>query len=275
MLDSFDFKEPSCALCGGKEFYNPKKDDPDGRIPVGRVIEKADGLLAKNDLSGAQSLYEYWQNEARVLKDKQGELSMVNELLGCYRKSGEKKKGLDSCERAERLVDSLGLQTTLSGATVLLNAATTMKAFGKAESALQIYQKVYEVYSVQLDENDVKMAGLYNNRALAFQDTGNLSAAQDDFFKALKIMERAENGQADLAVTYVNLAHLYEQAGKDKKEITDCLFSAYGLLTGEQIKKDSYYAFVLSKCAPSYRYFGYEVIAREFEKNSNEIYART
>ena len=42
MIDPFDYKEPACATCGGKEFYSPDKDAPAGRIPIRRVIEKAD-----------------------------------------------------------------------------------------------------------------------------------------------------------------------------------------------------------------------------------------
>ena len=274
MLDPFDFKEPRCAVCGGREFYAPKEDDPEGTIPVDRIMERLDKMFEKNDMAGAQSLLEHWENEARALKDRRGELSVVSELIGLYRKTGDKEKGLNAAARGTELVRLLELENTVSGATVLLNAATTLKAFGAAKKALPLYDEVYKVYSSHLDKNDVKMAGFYNNKALALQDAGEFEAAEECFKRALSIMEKAENGQPDLAVTYVNLAHLYEHAGKDKKAITDCLFAAYGLLTGEDIKKDGYYAFVLSKCAPSFKYFGYDIIAEEFIEESREIYAR-
>ena len=44
MIDPFDYKEPSCATCGGKDFYYPNPDAPKGRIPVSRIIEKLDQL---------------------------------------------------------------------------------------------------------------------------------------------------------------------------------------------------------------------------------------
>ena len=60
MIDEFDYKEPSCALCGGKEFYNPELATAKGRIPVKRIIEKADEYYNKNDLASAKRHLEYW-----------------------------------------------------------------------------------------------------------------------------------------------------------------------------------------------------------------------
>ena len=116
MLDPFDFKEPRCSVCGGREFYAPKKDDPDGTIPVDRIMERLDKMFEKNDLAGAQSLLEYWENEARALKDRRGELSVVSELIGLYRKTGDKEKGLNAAARGTELVRLLELENTVSGA---------------------------------------------------------------------------------------------------------------------------------------------------------------
>ena len=78
----------------------------------------------------------------------------------------------------------------------------------------------------------------------------------------------------DGAITFVNMAHLYDVLDNRKKTI-DCLFSAFDLLNDEQNEKNGYYAYVLSKCAPSFRQFGYQKIADDFEKLSREIYERT
>ena len=75
MIDSFDYKEPSCKLCDGKSFYYPDKDAPIGHIPVSRIIEKLDACYNKNDYVEAGRLLFYWQKEAQNLLDKRGELS--------------------------------------------------------------------------------------------------------------------------------------------------------------------------------------------------------
>ena len=53
MLDPFDYKEPSCPTSDGKQFYYPSQDDPKGKIPVRRIIERLDSFFEVNDTAGA------------------------------------------------------------------------------------------------------------------------------------------------------------------------------------------------------------------------------
>ena len=274
MIDPFDYKEPSCALCGGKEFYNPELAEAKGRIPVKRIIEKADGYFNKNDLAGAKRHLEYWEKEARALNDLNGELSVVNELLGLYRKNGDEKNALRVIERALFLTETLDIKDTVSAATIYLNLATTYKAFGKFTAALPLYEKTLKIYTANLETNDERFGGFYNNYALALTDAAEYEKAEQCYLNAIKVMEKAENGKPDLAITYVNLAHLYERTEKPEK-ITDCLFNAYGLLNDEENVKNGYFAYVLDKCAPSFKYFGYDKIANDMKKESKEIYERS
>lgn len=48
-IDEFDYKEPACATCGGKEFYYPETETH-GTIPVERIIEKEDEFCHKTIL---------------------------------------------------------------------------------------------------------------------------------------------------------------------------------------------------------------------------------
>lgn len=274
MIDSFDYKEPTCALCGGKDFYTPSKDSPDGRIPIGRIIEKIDGLFDKNDYEEAGRLLEYWKNEAIKLKDRNGELSLESELIGYFRKIGKKQETYLAIDRAITLIDCLKLSKSVSGATVFLNIATGYKAFGESEKALTFYEKTLEIYNEKLEKTDRLFAGLYNNAALALVDLKKYDKAKDYYLNAIDILESNDDTEADRAITYINLAHLYEAFNNDKNEITDCLFKAYYLLSSEKLPQNGYLAFVLSKCAPSYSHFGYELIARELSQKSEKIYER-
>ena len=274
MIDKFDYKEPSCALCGGKEFYNPELNTAKGRIPVKRVIEKADGYFNKNDLLGAKRHLEYWKKEAKELGDLNGELSVVNELLGLYRKNGDNDNALRVIDRALSLIDELKLGETVSGATIFLNAATTFKAAGYPDKAIPLYEKTLAIYKANLDEFDEKFGGFYNNYALALTDVGDYKKAEECYYNAISVMEKAEHGKPDLAITYVNLAHFYEKAENNNK-ITDCMFTAYNLLCDESNIKNGYYAYVLEKCAPSFKYFGYDKIADDLFKEAKEIYERS
>lgn len=273
MLDEFDYKEPACPLCDGKDFYYPKKDAPLGRIPVDRVISKVDSLFDKNDYAEAGKLLVYWENEAKALRDKRGELAIQSELVGFYRKQNNPEKGITAVNRALELVDELNQGDMPSGATIFINCATAYKAFGKPQNAMPLYEKAKEVYGKTLQPNDYRFGGLYNNMALALQDLGKFQEAEDAFLSALKIMEQVPRGESECAITYINLAHMYEECGDDAK-INGCMEKAYELLNSKNLIHDGYYAFVLEKCAPSFAYFGKADISRQMEKEAAEIYAR-
>ena len=275
MIDSEDYKEPSCLLCGGKEFYNPIKNEPKGRIPVMRVIEKVNAYFDKNDYIGAGELLEFWEKEAKDLGDESGELSILSELIGFYRKTNNKEKAETVCLRAEELINKLELRGTVSAATVYLNIATAKKAFGDPETAADFYGKTLEIYNQKLDKNDVKFAGLYNNFALALVDLERYNDAENYYLLAIEITKNAENGLPDCAISYVNLAHLYYEAGENKDKIDDCMFNAYNLLNDEKVAQNGYLAYVLEKCAPSFGFFGFSLIEKEFNAKSKELYERS
>lgn len=275
MIDPFDYKEPSCTLCGGKEFYAKDETAPDGRIPVARIIEKTDAYLNKNDMQNAETLLTYWAKEANSLRDFQGELAVTDELIGLYRKTGKKEETFDCCDRADKLIRLLGLEGTVSAATITLNIATANKAFGKADKASVLYEKALSVYEDKLKKDDILFAGLYNNYALALTDLSRYEKAEELYKKAIAITKNSAITAPDAAISYVNLAHCLEAKGEPKQLIVDCMFNAYELLSREDVPQNGYLAFVLSKCYSSFGYFGYDIIARELKEKSEKLYEGT
>ncbi len=272
MIDPFDYLEPSCPLCGGEDFYFPKADAPLGQIPVARVMEKLDACLMRNDTAGAQRLLEYWLQEAKTLRDMAGELSVLNELVGHFRKTGQKEKALEGTGRALEMVAQLDMEENPSGATVLLNCATVYKAFGMPSEAVDLYEKTLTVYQNTLPAGDERFGGLYNNMALALEDLGRFDQAQEMYLHAVEVMEKTENGASEVAITYINLAHMYEKMGETDL-IRPCLDKAYELLTSGGVPRDGKLAFVLEKCGPSFGYFGQAEVARRFAEEAKNIYA--
>lgn len=257
-----------CTDCG--------KRAASSRIPVSRVIDKLDACFAVDDMDGAGKLLEYWEHEAVSLGDMSGELSVVNELLGYYRKVGNAERGLRAVSRSLELLQLLHQEKETAGATVMLNAATTMKAFGKSPEALPLYETVGEVYRKNLPENDSRFAGFYNNKALALVDTARYAEAEDCYRRAMAVLATADTVQPDSAVTYVNMAHLYEVWLPDAEQaVNKCLEQAEDVLNHPEIKRDSYYAFVCNKCAPSYDYFGFFMIAKDLRERAKRIYEGT
>ncbi len=274
MIDKFDYLEPTCPLCGGKEFYYFDKDAPIGRIPLGRIIDKVDALFNKNDYVEAGKLLEYWKGEAVALKDKNGELSIQNELIGFYRKQYEIEKGVDAIKRALVLVEELKQGEMASGATVFINCATAYKEFGIDEEALPLYERAEEIYKRVLDGSDARFGGLYNNMAWTLQGLGQFEKAEKAYKLALEVMSKVENGEAEMAITYVNLAHMYENL-ENAEKIRECMLNAYTLLKNTKLSHDGYYAFVLEKCAPSFGYFGFIEESQQMKEEAKRIYERS
>ncbi len=270
-LDDLKFNF-GCASCGYK---HQDPDGPIGTISVKRVIEKLDEHFAVNDMAGAGRLLDYWRQEAFTLRDRQGELSIVNEQLGYFRKIGDEAKALEAVSRSLELIEKLDAWDTVSSATIFLNAATTLKAFGRAEEALPLYENTLSIYKENLSEDDLLFGGFYNNYALALADLGRYQEAEDCYLSALAVVLPDEKGRLDGAVTYVNMAHLYELwEERTDADITACLENGLEILDDKTIEQNGYLAFVLSKCAPSYQHFGMDEVATRLSKLSEELYAR-
>lgn len=271
MIDKFDYMEPSCALCEGEEFYYPKQDAPKGYIPIKSVLAKLDSAEWKNDMAEAERLVEYWEQEGLALGDERGLLTIYSEQMGLYRKLLKADKGLRSVENGLRLVEKLGLSETTSGATIMLNAATTMKAFGKAKEAIPLYEKVKKIYDETLPEDDGKRAGFYNNAALCYADVGEYDRAEDYYRKALEVLAKSEGNENEIAITYVNLAHLTENFDDREEDAYAFMEKALEALRGQK-NQNGAYAGTCEKCAPSFGYFGYFLAEEELKKRAKEIY---
>ncbi len=274
MLDKFDYKEPSCPLCGGREFYYPDKDAPLGFIPTDRIIRKVDSCFDKNDYEEAGRLLNYWRDEAVKLRDKGGELAMESELIGYYRKQNDRENGLFSVAKALALTDELNQGDMASGATVFINCATAYKAFGMSEDAIPLYILAENIYKNVLPEGDCRFGGLYNNMALALVDLNEFEKAEASYFSALAVMGSIAGGEAESAVTYVNMAHMYEKQGKREK-ISECMKNARELLESDSLEHNGAYAFVLEKCAPSFGYFGEAELCEKMKREALRIYERS
>lgn len=271
-----DYKEPRCPMCD--DFYDMKNVEERNvtTIPVDRLINKLDSFFAKNDAEGARRHLEYWLKEAQQGRDKRGQIAVVNELLGLYRKMGLKDEALGLIETADELIKALKMDDTLTAGTVNLNIATVYEAFGKPESALERYKTALEIYKKYLKPDDMRFGGLYNNMALAMTSLNMYVEARETYITAIEIMKNVPNGQPEVAITYLNLANLAEKEhGLEKADdmITTYLTDAEKHLYDENNRFDGNYAFVCEKCAPTFKYYGWFLTSNELTKRAEDIYA--
>ena len=159
-----------------------------------------------------------------------------------------------------------------------LNVGTVCKCFRQSGQALGWYEQARAIYERELAPDDPRLAGLYNNLALVLVDLSRFAEARALYEKALAIVERAENGALDAAITELNLANLAEaERGllEAEDEIEARLDRAKGLLEDPSLPRNGYYAFVCEKCAPTFGYYGRFMDAAELSQTAEEIYARS
>lgn len=268
-----DYYEPSCPFCtDGLDGKQPIR-----RIDVSRMMGRLNAYLDRNDYDAAERHLQYWLAEAQNGNDERGALTIRNEQMGLYRKRGKREEALEAVLEGLSLLRALQFEGTLTAGTTYVNAATVYKSFGMAKEALPLYRAAQEIYEKTLPEDDARLGGLYNNMALALVDEQQYCEAEACYRKALSVMSRVEHGEAEAAITYLNLADLAaEELGLLESEeiVSAYLDKAETLLETPSLPHNGYYAFVCEKCAPTFDYFGRFAYAKELKTRSEEIYAR-
>ena len=274
ILDPEDYIEPRCLLC--EEPYGAEKSVRS--VPQMRIIDKMNEYMARRDYEGAERHLLYWLEEAELGRDLRGQLMLRNELIGHYRKTGERDKSLENAEKAIALLDQLDFEGTISSGTTYVNAATAYNAFGEQERSMELFEKARAVYESTERTNKDLLGGLYNNMALTCVSLGRYEEAMTLYELAVKVMADVPDGRLEQAITYLNMADLYQEmkgSVEAEADIYACLDKAYELLKDPNVAEPGYYAFVLEKCAPTFSYYGYFGAAREFEKRAGEIYGKS
>lgn len=269
-----DYAEPRCLLC----------DEPYGKapevksVPQNRIIEKMNDYMSRRDYTGAERHLKYWLEEAKLGHDKGGQLLIRNEMVGHYRKTGEKDNAFESINDALNLVDELRYTDNVSAATTFVNCATAYNAFNENEKSLPLFEKAKEIYENNKKTSPELLGGLYNNMGLVYAAVGQFEKSLEMYEKALITMKDAPHGELEEAITYLNIVDVnhakYDEDEAEKKS-EDLIEKAYSLLKNSDAPKDGYYAFVCEKCAPVFSYYGYFLYANDLKRISEEIYERS
>ena len=272
ILKPEDYVEPNCPLC-----EKPYGAEPEPKpVPQQRIIEKMDEYMSHRDYAGAERHLLYWLEEAKLGRDQRGELMIRNELVGHYRKTGNKDSAFAHAAEALKLIEAMDYDGTISSGTTYVNIATAYNAFGANEQALALFEKALPVYESSKNTRGDLLGGLYNNMALTCVSLGMYERASELYDKALAVMKTVENGQLEQAVTWLNIADmitLEKGAEQAENDVYVCLDKAQELLDDPSLPRGGYYAFVCEKCAPVFSYYGYFLTAEDLKERAEKIYA--
>lgn len=257
-------------------------------IPQQRVLQKMDEYMSRRDYAGAERHLRYWLEEARALGDARGELLVCNELVGHFRKTGNREGAFEQARAALALIDDMDFGQSISAGTTYTNIATAYNAFGQNAESLELFRKAAALYESSPHTDPQLLGGLYNNMALTCVTLGRHDEAQGLFRKALDTMAKVRHGQLEQAITHLNMADAAAAldrakagAGPDEplssaceREVEERLDTALALLDTPGIPRDGYYAFVCEKCAPVFGYYGYFLAEADLQERARSIYER-
>ena len=247
-----------------------------GCISISRILERLDEHLGRNDYAAAERHLLYWLSESQGACDGRTELLIRNELMGLYRKLGREQDALNAANAALSKIEELGVAEQVGSATSYINAATVYKAFGRASDAIVLFERARIIYERELDCDDARLGGLYNNMALALVDLSRFSEASALYARALEVMRRAVGGDLEVAITYLNMASAAEaECGLvDADERIQKHLDAAEAILDAHAKRDGYYAFVCEKCASVFGYYGRFFYENELKARARRIYGQ-
>lgn len=270
-------------------------------VPQRRIIDKMDEYMSRRDYNGAERHLLYWLEEAKLGGDLQGQLMLRNELVGHYRKTGQKEPAMESAAKALDLLRELDMENTITAGTTYVNIATACGAFGDHERAIRLFEKARAAYESSSRTETQLLGGLYNNMALTCTELGRFEEALALYEKAAELMGRVPDGELEQAITYLNMANTVEaqmglEAGEQRINILveraeelledkgeELLGKGEAALTDgtdlramkqEERARLGYYAFVCEKCAPTFAYYGYFMTAESLTERSEELVKR-
>lgn len=131
---------------------------------------------------------------------------MCNEMEGLYRNTGRVAQAVDMADMALSLIAGMGLDGSIHHGTTLLNAATARRMAGDVEKALSQYREAEAIFKNLGKTDGYEMASLYNNISQIYQEQEEHEKALESLDKALELIKKMENSEAEVATTHVNRA---------------------------------------------------------------------
>ncbi|MCM1467074.1 MAG: DUF4037 domain-containing protein, partial [Alistipes sp.] len=177
-------------------------------MDMNKVLNELDALFAKNDLNGVGKFLKEQYEIAKSEDDFGARLSLANEMVGFYREMTAFDKAQEIITDMEELLKDERVAGTVEEGTSLLNIANTYRAMGRFEDSKSVYDRAAQLYEGTLEENDFRLASLYNNVSLLYQAQECYEQAEDSLLSALKIAKNHPEAEVEIAITYTNLGQL-------------------------------------------------------------------
>ncbi len=219
-------------------------------MKMDQFYERLDSLFSTGQIDRVENFLKESKEQAQKEQDKASLLAILNESMGYYRSIGS-REAVNEAEEALALSESMGLAGTVHEGTTLLNVATVYRAFGMLDKAEELYQRGLEIYKRELDKEDYRLAGLYNNLSSLYADREEFSRAIEALLEALSILEKNEGTEMERAVSLTNLTINYLR-NNQVQEAENVMGQALSLFESQPGERDAHYGMALAARAEIY-----------------------
>ncbi len=241
-------------------------------MDIPSILQQYDALLNKEAFREAGSFLRAALSAAQAEGDDSAALSLYNELMGFERQYGSVSSSVAAAEAALSLLEKLELSYSYPAAMVWLNAATVLKNAGENERAGDCYAEAARCFERFYPAGDKAFAGLYNNMAAWLADAGAFDKAEYYYRRAVGVLERYGD-VCDLAVTWMNLALLYNRRDPCDEAVETCVQTGMALLNTAKEPRDGYYYYTCRKCAAAAAELGYLETEQILTERADRCYA--
>lgn len=225
-----------------------------------------DSYFDRNETDKIDSFLTVSLELAKEEEDYAAYISICNEMIGFYRSVSAFGKAYQAAEDVLLLMEELNLEDTEHFATTLLNAATAYSAAGDFGQAVRLYRQAVQIYDRILPQGDYRQAGLYNNMSILLEKMNENAEAAEAAKKALTIIEKLPDNEAQTATTLTNLALIYFKLSENE-EAKNCLLRALTLFEKEGENPNEHYSGALAGMGEAcYRDGEYEKSLSYYEK---------
>lgn len=243
---------------------------PGRSLEILRVKERLDAYFRAGESAKAEALLRYWEAETRASGDRRGLLEILSEEIGFFRDPDEADSAIACAREAAEIVYGEKMEEGVSGATILLNAATTENAFGDKQRARSLFGQAKRVLERELPAGDKRLAGLYNNMASLYSEE-DPERALAYFEKALAVLSAQDVPDCEAAVTYVNMAALLHTRDPLDERIPAYMDRAAAVLDDPAVSRAYPYSYTCAKCAPVFGFFGYFLYEKELRERQKQL----
>ena len=257
MINREDYLEPNCPICRQHGTKVPAQMD------MQVVYDHLDSLYGSGQFQSAGDFLMDCLSATEETGDVTGQLLVINELLGYNRQYGNPTDNIKYFDLIPDLIYRSGFSSSLDAGITLVNMATARLAIKDTDNAIANFAEASRIYADNIPTDDSRFAALYNNMAGAYLQAGRMDMSETCYLRALRILEKG-NFRPDLAVTYVNLASLYNQVNMEDERVHTMAEKAIALLEQHKNLEDSYFCYSCRKVADPLAHLGYFKVAQEY-----------